>query len=202
MIAAPIERNRAAFAELFTAIAALYRQELSRVQLELYWRALGGQEIETLQEAATRHLADAERGRFMPLPADFAAAIHGTRPQRAAAMLLRVRRVAKHVGGYRSVVIDDATTAATLRQLGGWEKAVQAIAHDPAEFDRRFTATFCALADNPAACLERGPQILEGGDARIARESGKPLPLPVGAHQLAEQPHAGGALTFAAEGAA
>jgi hypothetical protein len=185
MMAPRPDSDRAAFAELMFALAAMYGRDLSRVQLDIYWRTIGGLDLEQLREAATRHAADPERGRFMPLPADFAAALYGTKPQRAAAALLATRQAAQRLGAYRSVVVDDPVTATTLRQLGGWEKVVAAIAHDAESFERRFLAMFSGLADNPAARIADGAQVLEGADARIARESGRTPPAPVAGHALA-----------------
>lgn len=58
------------FNELFKTLADSYNKTLSALQLKMYFKVLSKYPLEAIQIAAEAHLSDAERGRFMPVPAD------------------------------------------------------------------------------------------------------------------------------------
>lgn len=58
------------FAELFKTVADSYSKTLSALQLKMYFKVLSKYPIDLIQLAVEAHLSDADRGRFMPVPAD------------------------------------------------------------------------------------------------------------------------------------
>lgn len=171
--------TRAEFAEVLAQIAAMYGREFTETQAEIYYAALGRMTRSALIQAASRHARDPERGRFMPLPADFVAAIHGTKQQRAMRALIRVRKVMAEAGAHSSVVLQGEPAAAlAIDSMDGWVKACAANSADAAEFERRFVGYYVNSCDDPRL-LAMAPAILEGRNASIARQMGKPPPLPI-----------------------
>lgn len=61
------------FSKMLGDIAAMYNKPLSTTQTSMYFRALNHYPIESIQCALDAHVCSAERGRFMPLPADLIA---------------------------------------------------------------------------------------------------------------------------------
>lgn len=170
--------RRADFAQLIVQLGVLYGKDLSTLQIELYWRALCHLPMEAIMDAAAKHARDPERGRWMPLPADFVAAIEGTRQQRAMRQLVRVRQAMRSAGASRSVCFDDPAVMLTLQHLQGWERCCAANSSDPAEFERRWMAAYAGICDDEKT-VALAPKVLEGGDARIARSRDKPAPPPL-----------------------
>lgn len=171
--------SRAEFAEVLTQIAAMYGREFTSLQAEIYFAALGNLTRSALIQAASRHARDAERGRFMPLPSDFVAAIQGTRQQRALRAFTRLRAGMRDAGAHNSVVIaGDPAAALAIDNTGGWVKACGAYQADPAEFERRFASVYANACEDPEL-LAMAPAVLEGRNAQIARQMNKPVPRPV-----------------------
>jgi hypothetical protein len=58
------------FNQLLSDVGVMYGKQLSTMQVSMYFRALAKYSIEAIQAAIDAHVCNAERGRFMPLPAD------------------------------------------------------------------------------------------------------------------------------------
>lgn len=58
------------FNQLLSDVGVMYGKQLSTMQVGMYFRALARYPIETVRAAIDAHVCSAERGRFMPLPAD------------------------------------------------------------------------------------------------------------------------------------
>lgn len=67
------------FGELLTSVAELYGKTIKPTQTTLYFRSLSQYPIEVIQAALDAHVCSAERGRFMPLPADLIAQLEAMR---------------------------------------------------------------------------------------------------------------------------
>lgn len=59
-----------AFNDLMTAVSETYRQPLSALALEIYWETLKHHAFDQVRRSVMAHIAHAERGKFMPKPAD------------------------------------------------------------------------------------------------------------------------------------
>lgn len=70
------DNDRPAFHDLLVEAALVYGEELSPERLHAYWRVLAPRvRIADLRWAMDTHLADPERGRFFPRPADLMGAL-------------------------------------------------------------------------------------------------------------------------------
>ena len=67
------------FSKMLGDIAVMYNKPLSTTQTSMYFRALNQYPLETIQCALDAHVCSAERGRFMPLPADLIAQLETAR---------------------------------------------------------------------------------------------------------------------------
>ena len=67
------------FSKMLGDIAAMYNKPLSTTQTSMYFRALNQYPIESIQCALDAHVCSADRGRFMPLPADLIAQLETAR---------------------------------------------------------------------------------------------------------------------------
>jgi len=67
------------FSEMLCDVASMYNKTLSTTQTAMYFRALAQYPIESMQLALDAHVCSAERGRFMPLPADLIAQLEAVR---------------------------------------------------------------------------------------------------------------------------
>lgn len=65
------EKNE--FLAVINKTADLYDKKIERARVSVYWDALKHRTIEDVKTAINRHIQDAERGRFFPLPADVSA---------------------------------------------------------------------------------------------------------------------------------
>lgn len=58
------------FLNIIATTADLYDKKLSQDRVGLYWEALKHRDITDIKTAINKHVQDADRGRFFPLPAD------------------------------------------------------------------------------------------------------------------------------------
>lgn len=61
------------FLTVMTTTADLYDKTIKPERVAVYWAALSHRDMEDIKTAINRHIQDAERGRFFPLPADISA---------------------------------------------------------------------------------------------------------------------------------
>ena len=64
--------EKQAFFDVMTKTSDLYDKKIERARVSVYWDALKHRTIEDIKIAINRHIQDADRGRFFPLPADIA----------------------------------------------------------------------------------------------------------------------------------
>src|SRR5690242_16246489 len=72
----PSDRKR--FVVCLTAAAELYGKPPSEAVIAMWWGALSIYEIDGVERAFQAHLADPDRGQFMPKPADIVRLLKGT----------------------------------------------------------------------------------------------------------------------------
>lgn len=65
-----LSNDKKQFATLLNNTADFYGKKLSELQFGVYFKTLSNYPVSALEAAIQSHFADAERGRFMPLPAD------------------------------------------------------------------------------------------------------------------------------------
>ena len=110
-----MDEDRERFAQIMAGLCEYYDRKMSQAIMDLYWSALRGYQIEEIQSAATAHIQDPDRGRFMPKIADFMLAISGSADEAAALAWDLVLH-----GRYSS----DDIALQVLKGMGGWTKAI------------------------------------------------------------------------------
>ena len=65
------EKNE--FLSVINKTADLYDKKIERARVSVYWDALKHRDLTDIKTAINRHIQDADRGRFFPLPADISA---------------------------------------------------------------------------------------------------------------------------------
>lgn len=65
-----LSNDKQQFAKMINDTAEFYGRKLSAIHLERYFKTLAHYPLSAIEAAIQAHDADAERGRFMPLPAD------------------------------------------------------------------------------------------------------------------------------------
>ena len=126
--------DKAAFRDLMTGIAEIYGQTITKAGLRVWWAALDQFSDDQVRQALNAHAMDAERGRFMPKPADIVRAIQGTQTDQAQAAWAKVEHAIRRIGGGPSWVFDDPKIHRALEQIGG----VSALSNCPSEKDLAF----------------------------------------------------------------
>ena len=67
------------FFDVLTKTADLYSKKIERARVSVYWEALKHRDLTDVRLAINKHVQDAERGRFFPLPADVSAQLPAER---------------------------------------------------------------------------------------------------------------------------
>ena len=109
--------------KLLTVLAGVhdfYRQEMSDFAGEVWVNACAGHDVEQVSKALSAHLMDAERGQWMPKPADLVRQMAGTQSDRSRRAWGKVLEAAQRVGAYRSVAFDEPAIHAAVEDVGGW----------------------------------------------------------------------------------
>lgn len=120
---------------------------LSEGALLLWWQRMQRFELDQVLRAFDRHSQDAERGRFMPQPADLMRYIEGTATDKAALAWGKVIDAASSVGAYQDVRFDDPAIHAVIEDLGGWPKFCRTETKDLSYLQHRFTESYKAYAN-------------------------------------------------------
>jgi hypothetical protein len=166
----------AEFRQLMADCYAFYQKDLTESVLSIWWNALRAYELLGVRDALGRHVVDADRGQFLPKPADVVRLIDGGTADAALVAWQKVDAAVKLVGSYQSVVFDDPVTQRCVHDLGGWPYL-----GSRSEKEWPFVRThFCNLY---RAYLMRGkitfPPRLPGLTEIENTRTGFPVPLPV-----------------------
>lgn len=109
-----------AFAQLLTAISALYNKAISEMLIELYWRSLKRFEFQAVQNAFMAYIDHTESGQFMPKPADIIRMIEGDVASQALQAWSKVEQAIRVIGRYSTIVFDDPIIHAVITDMSGW----------------------------------------------------------------------------------
>lgn len=74
-----IDSEKRDFIAVMTTIADLYDKNIKPERVTVYWEALKHRDLADVRGALNKHVQDAERGRFFPLPADVSAQLPAER---------------------------------------------------------------------------------------------------------------------------
>lgn len=107
-------------ADVLGGVHDFYGKELSKFAVTVWLQACEMFDVEQVTKALSAHLMDAERGQFMPKPADIVRQLEGTRTDRSLIAWGKVLDAMQRVGAYQSVVFDDGAIHAAISDMGGW----------------------------------------------------------------------------------
>ncbi|GJH00248.1 DUF6475 domain-containing protein [Paraburkholderia terrae] len=110
------------FGEILRRTFSVYGKELTPDMLEVWFDALAAYTLEDVATALSRHLRDADSGRFAPKPADVVAHLAGGSSVRALRAWSIVEKSVRMVGHYQSVQFDDPIIHRVIDDMGGWTK--------------------------------------------------------------------------------
>lgn len=135
------------FLEVLAGVHDFYGRELSEFAGQVWIEAMQGFDLEQVTKALSAHLMDAERGQFMPKPADIVRQLQGTNTDRALIAWGKTLQAIQHVGAYASVCFDDGAIHAVIEDMGGWPKLCRTQTDDLPFVQRRFCETYRAYAN-------------------------------------------------------
>lgn len=107
-------------ADVLGGVHDFYGKELSKFAVTVWMQACEMFDVEQVTKALSAHLMDAERGQFMPKPADIVRQLEGTRTDRSLIAWGKVLDAMQRVGAYQSVVFDDGAIHGAISDMGGW----------------------------------------------------------------------------------
>lgn len=140
------KQHKRDFAQLMTGVAEVYGKDISEAGLRIWWSALDRFDFDQVRRAVDAHCNDAERGQWMPRPADVVRQIEGTPTEQAQAAWAKVEHALRGIGGGPSWVFDDPGIHRALQQIGG----VAALSNCPSEKDLTFLREqFCKRYASP-----------------------------------------------------
>jgi hypothetical protein len=162
------------FVTMFAKIwSGIYSKEISTNTLDLYWKILESCSLSAIERALFKHLRDAERGRFLPLPSDLMHQINGSSPFLSA--WTKVSKAIQIHGTYQTVVFDDPIIHCVIHEMGGWiqlcEQEVSKLPFYQKEFERRYQYYFRHPPNNH-------PKSLMGKADQYNQQIGFSLSLP------------------------
>lgn len=136
--------ERARFSQLLIAISELYNKPLNNILLSLYWNALEGFDLTSIEKALQAHINHPDVGQYMPKPADIMRFLVGSGEGRALQAWSKVAKAMTQIGAYTSVVFDDSIIHIVITEMGGWISLCQSknetLPFLTKEFEKRYMA--------------------------------------------------------------
>ncbi len=131
------------FLALFESLSHVYKDKLSEIKLEVYWRALKNYALVDIKRALDRHFAFPDGGQYIPKAADIIRCLSGSHYGRAARAWTKVQGAIQRIGIYKTVVFDDALIHAVIIDMGGWVNVCQITLHELSYRSRDFERRYC-----------------------------------------------------------
>ncbi|SIO26006.1 DUF6475 domain-containing protein [Halodesulfovibrio marinisediminis] len=132
--------ERDVFLKRFLGLCELFGVAADEFKTELYFRALSGFSAQEVVRGIDRAVTQC---RFFPKPVELLELIQGCPEDIAEVEAGKVVEAVKRVGSWKSVVFDDAVTAAVVEQgFGGWVKLCSDMT---ARDEKWFRKDFCRL---------------------------------------------------------
>lgn len=183
------------FVEALAGVHDFYGKELSEFAAQVWLEAVKGFELAQVTKALSAHLMDADRGQFMPKPADLVRILQGTQTDRAMIAWGMVAAAMSSVGAYTDVVFDDPIVHLCVTDIGGWVKVCRTPYDEQSYLQHRFCEAYRAYARRGAPTEYPGRLIGCGGgpDDYAKRGMSPPPPRLIGDRSKALQVLAGGA---------
>lgn len=140
------EADKKAFGEVLGDVLSLYGRQASVGVLRIWWAALERFDFEAVRHALALHVADADAGRFAPVPATIQGLIEGAPEECAAQAWTLVLRAVRELGPYRDVDLRDPTAAQVVREMGGFGPLCWSDSGDMPFREREFVRRYVSYA--------------------------------------------------------
>lgn len=114
------ENEKKDFAELLTDVFSVYGKDVSAFSLDAFWATLRRFDFAAVKHAFNVHYGSPDKGNFAPRPGDIIRVLEGGSGDRALVAWTKVDRAVRTVGPHQSIVFDDPTIHAVIRDMGGW----------------------------------------------------------------------------------
>lgn len=139
------KQDRAAFLERFMGLCELFSKETNEFNTKVYFRALSRFDVQDVVRGIDKAIV---RCKFFPKPVELIELIEGSPEDAAEVEASKVWTAITRVGAYRSVVFDNAVTAAVVEQgFGGWVKLCSEMrAEDEKWFRKDFCKTYASFS--------------------------------------------------------
>lgn len=111
-----------AFGKLMVGMGELYRCQISKMLIKIYWDILKAFCWQDVLKAFEAHAKDPDAGQFMPKPADIVRVIQGNSQCHGLEAWTKFEKAIRLVGPYRSVTFDDPIIHVVTQDMGGWIK--------------------------------------------------------------------------------
>lgn len=115
-----VDEQMIEFWERVQNVGSFYDKTLTEMSLFVWWEALKDQDFGVVCAALSRHVADPDRGMWMPKPADIVALIHGKGSEAAEVAYGKAYRAVGIVGQWNDAVFDDWIIHVVIEGMGGW----------------------------------------------------------------------------------
>lgn len=133
------------FAQWLAMLATLYRIELNEWLNELYWQALKTYSLESLAQAAHKHIRSPDYGMFMPTPAHLIRYLEVDIKSLAYDAWSKVIVAVKRAGVYYAVALDDPRIHVVINHMGGFHRFCLAQESRIAELQTEFIGRYIRL---------------------------------------------------------
>jgi hypothetical protein len=164
------------FLTVLAGVHDFYAKELSTYAGQVWWQACERFDVEQVTKALSAHLMDADRGQWLPKPADIVRQLQGTHTDRSLMAWGKVHEAIQRVGAYASVDFGDDATHAAIMDMGGWTVLCRSTVDELPFLQRRFCEAHRVYAQRGA---EQAPRVLIGEHESQNRLAGKPTAQPV-----------------------
>jgi len=155
------------FLAVLAGVHDFYGKEFTPFSADVWWRCCSGADMEQVSRAFSDHLSDAERGQWMPKPADLVRQLQGTQGDRSRRAWGKVLEAAQRVGAYQSVAFDEPAIHAAVEDVGGWVALCRTEEDELPHLERRFCAAYRAYI--APGMLAQWPPVLMGETALTNR---------------------------------
>lgn len=132
------------FVKLISDVHAYYRQPVSEFVLQVWQQGCKPFTLEQVSKAMNAHVADAERGVYLPKIADVVRSLAGTHTDRAQLAWGKALEAVTAVGAYTDVIFDDPAIHAVIEDMGGWPKFCRTESKDMGYLQHRFCESHMA----------------------------------------------------------
>lgn len=160
---------------LLTDVMKYYRQPPTEFLLDVWWRACRVFRLADVRRAISAHIADPERGRFVPMVSDVVRQLSGTAGDRAVAAWGKVYDAMGRVGSYTDVIFDDPAVHVVVHDMGGWPKLCRTENADLSYAQHRFVEFYKSVSERG---VEGYPRMLAGDRAADSEWERKGLQAP------------------------